>query len=267
MAERAISPVLGTVLLVGLVLILSAVGFAMFQTMADDPGGAPTVDLRTTDLNVDGCSLTYVVADGSHGGLVFYRAGDQRVLIDDDGNGKTDAGETVRLPPRNAVTFLANDSEQIYEVDQFDGGNGDCLTAAGREKPGARTTHGIRYDVEYYSGSGTVGNSLNEISISYESGSGADASGVTADDVVAVGFDRDDDPDIDVSVGGDLQSVSASNGGRTLELGFTGNYNVKRDDEIIVRYDAVKNPTAAGTYTTSVNVNGDVTQSGKIRVR
>lgn len=266
MAERAISPVLGTVLLVGLVLGLSAVGFVMFQALADDPGGAPTVDLRTTDLNVDGCSLTYVVADGSHGGLVFYRAGDRRVVIDDNGNGRTDAGETARLPPRKDVTFLANDSDRLYTIDQFDGGNGNCLTAAGRETPGTRTTHGIRYDVEYYSGSGTVGNSLNEISISYQSGSGADATSVTTTDVVAVGFDRDADPDIDVSVGDDLQSVSVSNGGRTLDLGFIGNYDVKRGDEIIVRYEAVQNPTTAGTYTTSVNINGDVTQSGNITV-
>jgi flagellin-like protein len=264
--DRAVSPVIGTVLLVAIVVILAATGVLFFQQLVSDPGEPPQVAVERAQATVDGCTVARAEARGSAGGLVFYRQQSERVVLDDDGNGRTEAGEGVRLPPREEVTLLANRSGEVYVVGEFRGTRVDCLSVAGSAEPGIETGHGIRYDVIDRGGSGTVGNSLNEVTVTYASGSGVDASSVSPADVTAVGFDRDGDSDIDVSVADDLQSVSASNGGRTIKFGFVGNYNVKQGDEIVVRFTGVENPTTAGTYATTVNINGDVTRTGSVTV-
>lgn len=266
MTDRAVSPVIGTVLLVAIVVLLAATGVVFFQQLVSDPGEPPQIAVERTQATVDGCTVARAAVEGGSGGLAFYRQGGERVVLDDDGDGRTEAGEGVRLPPREEVALLANRSGKTYVLDEFRGTRIDCLSVAGSAEPGIETAHGIRYDVIDRGGSGTVGNSLNGITVTYESGAGVDASGVSTDDVTAVGFDRDGDSGIDVSVADDLQSVSASNGGRTIKFGFVGNYNVKQGDEIVVRFAGIENPAAAGTYTTTVNVNGDVTKTGSVTV-
>ncbi|WP_424017110.1 type IV pilin [Halorientalis pallida] len=266
MTDRAVSPVIGTVLLVAIVVLLAATGVVFFQQLVSDPGEPPQIAVERAQATVDGCTVARAAVEGGSGGLAFYRQNGERVVLDDDGDGRTEAGEGVRLPPREDVTVLANRSGEIYVLDEFRGTRVDCLSVAGSAAPGIETAHGVRFDVPYNGGSGTVGNSLNEITVTYESGAGVDASGVSVGDVTAVGFDRDGDAAIDVSARSDLQSVTVSNGGRTVEFGFIGNYDVKRGDEIVVRFAGIENPTAAGTYTTTVNVNGDVTKTGSVTV-
>lgn len=264
--DRAVSPVIGTVLLVAIVVLLAATGVVFFQQLASDPGEPPQIAVERAQATVDGCTVARAAVEGGSGGLAFYRQHGERVVLDDDGDGRTEAGEGVRLPPREEVTLVANRSGQIYTLAEFRGTRIDCLSVAGSAEPGIETTHGVRFDVIDRGGTGTVGNSLNEVTVTYESGAGVDASDVSADDVTAAGFDRDGDSAIDVSALSDLQSVTVSNGGRTIKFGFVGNYNVKAGDEIVVRFAGIENPVVAGTYTTTVNVNGDVTKTGSVTV-
>ncbi|MFB6137989.1 MAG: archaellin/type IV pilin N-terminal domain-containing protein [Halobacteriaceae archaeon] len=128
---------------------------------------------------------------------------------------------------------------------------------------------GARHRIEFHirDGSNTAGNSLNVVQIEYE------ATDVTAmdarSDVTKLGIDTDGDRKVDVNAHGDLEccppsdGVIVTDGGHTLRLELSGNYNLEEDDTVIVVYDDVTNP-GEGTYDVTVSVNGDVSRTGQL---
>ena len=117
--------------------------------------------------------------------------------------------------------------------------------------PGATTTHTATVTVD----GDAVGSSWNSLVLDYEA---ADVSDVGAEDVQTVGIDRGDDADgatVDVSAADDVSSVSASDDGTTLTIGFGGNYSLQQGDELVVRFADVVNPGTAGTTGVTLVVN------------
>lgn len=123
---------------------------------------------------------------------------------------------------------------------------------------GANTTHDVHvHDL----GANNVGDSLNGIKINYGAGAHpADVAGVDQSDIQYVEIYRSGEI---VNATGDLSSADASDDGKTLTLGFTGNYNLKEGDEIHVSFDDVKNPTVSGTTASEVGVTVNPQSSGK----
>lgn len=131
------------------------------------------------------------------------------------------------------------------------------------------TTHVVNYTVA--TGSATAGNSLNSVVVEYPDGT-VDVSGVDErSEVTTVGIDEDRDGAIDVDATGDVEccppsdGVKVSDGGNTLTIELSGNYDLEEGDSLIVEYESVDNP-AAGDHAVTVGVNGDVSDSGTLEV-
>lgn len=123
---------------------------------------------------------------------------------------------------------------------------------ASPDDPGATATHTVTTTV----GDASAG-SWTGFAVNYQ-GTGADVSGVSTDDVVTVGIDRDDDASgstVDVNVSDDLSSVSSSNNGATLTVGFGGSYSLDAGDEVVVVYENVQNPGDADSYDVGLDIN------------
>ncbi|WP_435069314.1 type IV pilin [Haloplanus sp. C73] len=134
---------------------------------------------------------------------------------------------------------------------------------------GATTTHVVNYTIA--SDSDTAGNSLNSITIAYADGS-ADMSGVDErSDVVLAGVDSDRDGTIEADATSDVEccppgdGVIVSDGGNTLRIEFSGNYNLEAGDALVVKYQSATNPSA-GDYGVTVTVNGDVDDTGTLEI-
>lgn len=135
--------------------------------------------------------------------------------------------------------------------------------------PDATTTHVVNYTIA--SDSDTAGNSLNSVEIRYPDSS-ADVSDVDErSDVVTVGIDEDRDGELEADATSDVEccppgdGVIISDGGHTLRIELSGNYNLEAGDALLVEYAAVENPGAGG-YGVTVAVNGDVTDSGTLDI-
>jgi flagellin-like protein len=133
----------------------------------------------------------------------------------------------------------------------------------------ATTTHVVNYTIA--SDSDTAGNSLNSITIAYASGS-ADVSGVDErSDVVLAGVDGDRDGTIEADATSNVEccppgdGVIVSDGGNTLRVEFSGNYNLEAGDALVVKYESATNPSA-GDYGVTVTVNGDVDDTGTLEI-
>lgn len=205
MDRRAITPLIGTVLLVVITLLLAS----MFAV-----GTTELVDFR-----------------------------DDRERVDD-------------------VTDLSSDGTRN------DGYRPELIWARDDE-PGETATHVVNYTIA--NASATAGNSLNSVVIEYPDGS-ADVSSVDDRvDVTTVGIDEDRDGDIDVDATDDVEccppddGVKVSDGGNTLTIELSGNYDLEGGDALVVEFRRVKNP-GSGDYTVTVGVNGDVTDSGTLEV-
>lgn len=170
---------------------------------------------------------------------------------------------------------FGTEREQVDELTDGDGAGtgGDGYRAeliwARDDDAGTTTSHVVNYTIA--SDSDTAGNSLNSVEIRYPDGS-ADVSGVDErSDVVTVGVDEDRDGEIEVDATGDVEccppgdGVIVSDGGNTLRIELSGNYNLEGGDALIVEYEAVENP-GAGDYSVTVDVNGDVTDSGTLDI-
>ncbi|QLC34276.1 DUF2808 domain-containing protein [Halarchaeum sp. CBA1220] len=117
---------------------------------------------------------------------------------------------------------------------------------------GARSTHVATGEV----GSDDASDSLNEFRVDYAENTGAtDVSEVGLSDVNAVGISTDGDRTIETNVSDDLSSVSISNDGHTLLLGFGGSYTLEQGDVVVANYSDVENPGSNGTYTAAVGIN------------
>ncbi|MFB6282538.1 MAG: PKD domain-containing protein [Halobacteria archaeon] len=143
------------------------------------------------------------------------------------------------------------------------------LIQAVNNTPDVKTDHCVNLDVS--KGSDAVGNSLNSIQIEYPGGS-ANVTGIDKlTKVKTLGIDRNRDGKIDVDAIDDLEccppddGLIVSNGGNTLRVETSGNYNVKGGDRIVLRYSDVDNP-GPGTYDVTIDLNGDVKKTGKLRI-
>jgi len=177
-----------------------------------------------------------------------------------------------------AVSMADFDSEREDVADLTDGpvdgsadaeSNADELLWAVDDGADTTTTHVVNYTIA--ADSDTAGNSLNSVTVEYESGS-ADVSGVDERaDVTLVGIDEDRDGTVETDATGDVEccppgdGVIVSDGGNTLRIEFSGNYNLAAGDALVVRYESATNPSA-GDYGVSVTVNGEVNDAGTLEV-
>ena len=136
------------------------------------------------------------------------------------------------------------------------------LIRAADGESGETDDHYVRVHIE--AGSNAVGNSLNQLHVMYPGS--ADASAVSGSDIERVGIDSDGDGVLEADAMVDLNDVSTSDDGNTLEVGFNGNHNIDAGDWIVLDVSDVQNPTPAGEYDVSVDVNGDVTKDGVLAV-
>lgn len=170
---------------------------------------------------------------------------------------------------------FGDDRERVDDLtDQSSGGtqNGDYrseLVWARDDGPDETAAHVVNYTIA--TGSDTAGNSLNSVVIEYPDGS-ADATGVDDRmDVTTVGIDEDRDGDIEVDATDDVEccppddGVKVSDGGNTLTIELSGNYDLEGGDALIVEFRRVENP-GSGDYAVTVDVNGDATDSGTLEV-
>jgi len=131
------------------------------------------------------------------------------------------------------------------------------------------TSHVVNYTIA--PGSDTAGNSLNSIVVEYPDGSASVTDVDERVEIETVGIDEDRDGTIDVDATGDVEccppddGVKVSDGGNTLTVELSGNYNLDGGDALVVEYEAVENP-GAGDYGVTVGVNGDVSDSGTLEV-
>lgn len=119
--------------------------------------------------------------------------------------------------------------------------------------PGATATH----TVTETAGSTIGGSSWTGYQVNYQ-GTGADVSNVNKSDVVKIGIDRNDDEAgtaVDVSVKDDLNDIKVSNNGQTLTFDLGGSYALNKSDEVVVVYEDVKNPSEAGEYNVTLDIN------------
>ncbi|MFC7166363.1 PGF-CTERM sorting domain-containing protein [Halospeciosus flavus] len=120
-------------------------------------------------------------------------------------------------------------------------------------EPGATSTH----TVTEMAGSTIGGSFWTGYQVDYQ-GTGADVSNVNQSDVVKIGIDRNDDEagsTIDVNVEDDLQDVKSSNNGKTLTFSLGGSYALNQSDEVVVVYEDVQNPSEAGEYNVTLDIN------------
>ncbi|WP_248897720.1 type IV pilin [Haloplanus halobius] len=143
------------------------------------------------------------------------------------------------------------------------------LIWARNESPLTTTNHVVNYTIA--DDSDTAGNSLNNVVIEYPDGS-ADVSAIgERDDIVMVGIDGDRDGTIETEATGDIEccptddGVIIKDGGTTLRIELSGNYNLEGGDSLIVEYRATDNP-GTGDYSVTVDVNGDVSDTGTLEI-
>ncbi len=136
------------------------------------------------------------------------------------------------------------------------------LIRAADGAPGEPDDHYVRVHIE--AGSNAVGNSLNQLQVTYPSS--ADASNVSGSDIERVGIDSAGDGVVETDAMVDVNGLSTSDGGSTLDVSFNGNHNIDAGDWIVLDVSDVQNPAPAGEYGVSVDVNGDVTEDGVLAV-
>ena len=144
------------------------------------------------------------------------------------------------------------------------------LVWARNDATGATTSHVVNYTIT--SGSDTAGNSLNSVVIDYPAGT-VDTTGLNSrDEIVMVGIDSNQDETVDTDATNDVEccppddGVKISNDGTTLTIELSGNYNLEAGDSLIIEYESVVNPSSGGNYSVTVEVNGEVTDSGSLDI-
>ncbi len=165
-----------------------------------------------------------------------------------------------------AVPAVGDIEMPSFADGETDGGAADEvqteLIHAADGEPGDTDDHYVRVHVE--EGSDAVGNSLNQLQVTYPSS--ADVSNVSGSDIERIGIDSDGDGVLETDAMVDLSGLSTSNDGSTLAVTFGGNHDVEAGDWLVLDVSDVRNPASAGEYDVSVNVNGDVTRDGVLTV-
>lgn len=127
----------------------------------------------------------------------------------------------------------------------------------------------VRYRVNFVvaKGSDTDGNSLNSVELRMEDSSLAMFSDTSQSSLAEAKVDTDDDGDYETNISDDLNGWTDSDGGATVKIEFGGVYTADVDDSIVIVFDGVDNPDAAGTYDLEVQTSGDGNwQSGSITI-
>lgn len=127
----------------------------------------------------------------------------------------------------------------------------------------------VRYRVNFTiaDGSDTVGNSLNSVELRTKDSSPDMFSDTSQSSLIDAYVDTDGDGDPDQDISDDVNSWSTSNGGSTVTIGFSGAYTAQSDHSVIITFDGVDNPNAAGTYTLEAQTSGDGNwQQGTIEI-
>lgn len=162
-------------------------------------------------------------------------------------------------------TQLSRDrAESVVEDDSGDGQiqpvDGEVIYAL-EDEAGETTTHVLVLPIT----GDNVGNSLNEIEIDY---SASDATGTDAESVELAGFDTDGDGRSDTDWSGDIEQndVGPTNGGLTMTVGVTGNYDLQSGQRLVFAFRGVENPESAGSYAVEVDVNDEQVYSGTLTV-
>lgn len=138
------------------------------------------------------------------------------------------------------------DDEVIYALD---------------DEAGATTTHVLVLPIT----GDNVGNSLNEIEIDY---SASNATGTDAESVELAGLDTDGDGRSDTDWSGDVEQddIGPTDGGLTMTVGVTGNYDLQSGQRLVFAFRGVENPESAGSYAVDVDVNDEQVYSGTLTV-
>lgn len=171
---------------------------------------------------------------------------------------------------RNSSTVVSIQRDILIEGIEGDRKNG--LIHARNSSSEIKTSHYVNFSIG--PDSDTAGNSLNQMKIIYPQGTVNLSNVDERNDILTVGIDEDRDGEIEVNVREDPDDleccppddgVITSDQESTLELHFTGNYNLNNGDSLIVEYDEVINPES-GNYTVSADLNGDVVDSGQLSI-
>lgn len=143
---------------------------------------------------------------------------------------------------------------------------GDNITAVD-DAAGATTRHVVTLNVT----GNAVGNSLNQVTVDYRGGH-TDVSDTAAGDdlthLVAIGIDTDGDGRLDEDAMADVEPADfeAQNSGSKLVVELSGNHDLNADDQLVLVYEAVQNPSSSGTYDVDINLNGDRVYDGTLSI-
>lgn len=294
--SRAVSTVVGVVLLVGITVVLGGVvAGAMLgqssETVAPHAALEPSVDLDTDAVRLthtDGdrlfASRTRMVwtVDGQRfvTGSTETRTGliaGQRTTVYFDGT-TSSTGRWTSFASPGAVDIEASDTVEltvfdtrsnkpVYEtsftagakresLDTGGGRSGDLLWLGDQTAGRSDATMNVEFTVE--SGSSTVGNSLNSVEIEMANSSLSMFSGTGWSNVETASVDKDGDGTGDINLLSDKDDWIIMGGGSHLKIEFGGSVytNVTAGDSIVISFDGVTTPPV-GAYSGEVQTSGD----------
>jgi hypothetical protein len=138
--------------------------------------------------------------------------------------------------------------------------SGDNGIAANPQTTGSSASHIMEYTVD--AGSNLVGESLNDIDLIYGAGSNpSDVSSINSSaDISVLELNGSD-------ISGDIDTVSNSDGGTTLNINLFGNNDLF--DTSVIRLEtasSVVNPSSAGNYDVEVPINGKETKTFQLEI-
>lgn len=110
---------------------------------------------------------------------------------------------------------------------------------------------GIEHAVLVEANATMDGKELSDIKVDYGD-SGGDPDGASSfDDITEVGVDTDGDGDIEVDLHDDLDGVNTNDNSR-IRVALDTTYELSAGDTVVVQFDGVDNPDAAGEYDATV---------------
>lgn len=294
--ERAVSPVVGVVLLVGITVVLGGVVAGTMLGQSDETV-APHASLEpSVDLDADAIRLTHTAGDrlfdsrtrmvwtvdgqrfvtgptesrtglvaGQHTTVYFdgtTRSTGQWPSFESPGTVDIEASDRVELS-----VFDTRSNKPAYEtsfragakresLDTGGGGSGGLLWLGDQTAGRSDVTVNVEFTVE--SGSNTIGNSLNSVEIEMANSSLSVFQGTGWSNVQTAGVDTDGDGAVDTSLLSDTDDWILMDGGSHLKIEFGGSAytNVTAGDSIVVSFDGVTAPPA-GVYSGEVQTSGD----------
>lgn len=269
-SDKAVSPVIGVILMIAIVVILSAViGGITLQLGNNATEGTTNIgsDIQTTN---DGKIAYKIIEDPPN-----------KILLETDQKQKTienpSVGNTYFLDPNKTNPTLTiigenkNGAKNIIRTTTITVPTPYKTNPNNWKEPSTVTPPAIEGNTNYIgdnnavhrayipvdnTGSGELGSSLGSIKIDYSlSSNQPDLSEITQSDIQKLGIDEDQDGKIETSVKSDFDGINKQSNG-ILRIELTGNYNLdEASDVVIVQYKNVKNPSQTGTYNVQIDLN------------